>query len=108
MDKTKLSAKNVWGKIVLYLRENKKVALHVACGDITDVELSGENLIIRTSDDFLIDVLNTGMKELENAIRWQGLNLKIQIVKFENITQKQDKDIMKLRKLFADKLYIID
>ncbi len=108
MDKTKLSAKNVWGKIVLYLRENKKVALHVACGDITDVELSGENLIIRTSDDFLIDVLNTGMKELENAIRWQGLNLKIQIVKFENITQKQDKDIMKLRKLFADKLDIID
>lgn len=84
------------------------MALHVACGDITDVELSGENLIIRTSDDFLIDVLNTGMKELENAIRWQGLNLKIQIVKFENITQKQDKDIMKLRKLFADKLDIID
>ena len=106
VDKTKLSPKNVWGKIVLYLRENKKVALHVACGDITDVAIENNNLVIKTSDDFLIDVLTSGIKDLENAIRWQGLTLGIEIVKFESQTQKQDKDIVKLKRIFGEKLDI--
>ena len=106
VDKTKLSPKNVWGKIVLYLRENKKVALHVACGDITDVAIENNNLVVKTSDDFLIDVLTSGIKDLENAIRWQGLTLGIEIVKFESQTQKQDKDIVKLKRIFGEKLDI--
>lgn len=106
VDKTKLTPKNVWGKVVLYLKENKKVALHVACGDITDVAIEGNKLIVRSSDDFLISVLEDGIKELENALRWQGLDLQIEIVKFENIKQKQEKDIIKLTKFFNDKLKI--
>lgn len=106
VDKTKLTPKNVWGKVVLYLKENKKVALHVACGDITDVAIEGNKLIVRSSDDFLISVLEDGIKELENALRWQGLDLQVEIVKFENIKQKQEKDIIKLTKFFNDKLKI--
>lgn len=106
VDKTKLTPKNVWGKVVLYLKENKKVALHVACGDITDVAIEGNKLIVRSSDDFLISVLEDGIKELENALRWQGLDLQTEIVKFENIKQKQEKDIIKLTKFFNDKLKI--
>ena len=106
VDKTKLTPKNVWGKVVLYLKENKKVALHVACGDITDVAIEGNKLIVRSSDDFLISVLVDGIKELENALRWQGLDLQLEIVKFENIKQKQEKDIIKLTKFFNDKLKI--
>ena len=106
VDKTKLTPKNVWGKVVLYLKENKKVALHVACGDITDVAIEGNKLIVRSSDDFLISVLEDGIKELENALRWQGLDLQIEIVKFENIKQKQEKDIIKLTRFFNDKLKI--
>ena len=106
VDKTKHTPKNVWGKVVLYLKENKKVALHVACGDITDVAIEGNKLIVRSSDDFLISVLEDGIKELENALRWQGLDLQVEIVKFENIKQKQEKDIIKLTKFFNDKLKI--
>ena len=106
VDKTKLTPKNVWGKVVLYLKENKKVALHVACGDITDVAIEENKLIVRSSDDFLISVLEDGIKELENALRWQGLDLQVEIVKFENIKQKQEKDIIKLTKFFNDKLKI--
>ena len=106
VDKTKLTPKNVWGKVVLYLKENKIVDLHVACGDITDVAIVGNKLIVRSSDDFLISVLEDGIKELENALRWQGLDLQVEIVKFENINQKQEKDIIKLTKFFNDKLKI--
>ena len=103
MDKTKLSPKNVWGKVVLYLKENKKVALYVACGDITDVKIENNSLIIRSSDDFLVGVLEDGRRDIENALRWQGLDLKLVIVKFESLKQKQEKDILKLIRLFGDK-----
>ena len=103
MDKTKLSPKNVWGKVVLYLKENKKVALYVACGDITDVKIENNSLIIRSSDDFLVNVLEDGRRDIENALRWQGLDLKLEIIKFESLKQKQEKDILKLIRLFGDK-----
>lgn len=103
MDKTKLSPKNVWGKVVLYLKENKKVALYVACGDITDVKIENNSLVIRSSDDFLVNVLEDGRRDIENALRWQGLDLKLEIIKFESLKQKQEKDILKLIRLFGDK-----
>ncbi|MGN1201127.1 MAG: hypothetical protein ACI4R8_02555 [Candidatus Caccovivens sp.] len=101
---TKLSASNVWGKVVLYLKEHKKVALHVACGDITNAKIEDGKLIIRSSDDFLIDVLESGRKEIENAIRWQGLELEFVVVKFESNEQKIEKDIKKLKNLFGNKV----
>ena len=91
---------------MLYLKEHKKISLYVACGDITDVKIEGGKLVIKSSDDFLISVLVDGTRELENALRWQGLNLEIEIVKFENENQKREKDILKLTKMFGNKLVI--
>ncbi len=99
-DLTKVSATNVWGKVVLYLKEHKKVALHVACGDITNATISDGKLIIRSSDDFLIDVLESGRRDIESAIRWQGLDLKFEVVKFESSQQKIEKDIKKIKSFF--------
>ena len=99
-----MSPKNVWGKVVLYLKEHKKISLFVACGDITDVHIENNQLFIKTSDDFLVSVLEEGKKELENALRWQGLNMEVKIVKFENNEQLRDKDIIKLKRFFGDKL----
>ena len=99
-----MSPKNIWGKVVLYLKEHKKISLFVACGDITDVQIENKQLLIKTSDDFLVSVLEEGKKELENALRWQGLNMEVKIVKFENNEQLRDKDIIKLKRFFGDKL----
>ena len=99
-----MSPNNVWGKVVLYLKEHKKISLFVACGDITDVQIENNQLFIKTSDDFLVSVLEEGKKELENALRWQGLNMEVKIVKFENNEQLRDKDIIKLKRFFGDKL----
>lgn len=105
---TKLSANNVWGKIVLYLKERHKVALHVACGDITNPQIENNKLIIKTSDDFVLDVLENGRKEIENAIRWQGLELEFVIEKFESIDQKVSKDIKKIENFFKNKVSFED
>lgn len=78
----------------------------MACGDITDVKIDDKKLAIKTSDDFLISVLEDSKRELENALRWQGLNLEVEIIKFESVDQKRDKDILKLSKLFGEKLIL--
>lgn len=94
----------MWGKIVLFLKEHKKVALHVACGDITNPVLQNGKLIIRSSDSFLIDVLENGRRDIEAAIRWQGLDLQFEVVKFESKEQKINKDIKKLENFFGNKV----
>lgn len=76
----------------------------MACGDITNAQIENGKLIIRSSDDFLIDVLESGRREIENAIRWQGLDLEFVVVKFESNEQKLEKDIKKLKNLFGDKV----
>lgn len=88
------------------MKEHKKVALHVACGDITNAKIENGKLIIRSSDDFLIDVLENGRKEIESAIRWQGLDLNFEVVKFESTEQKITKDIKKLETFFGNRVNI--
>lgn len=105
---TKLSVNNVWGKIVLYLKEHKKVALHVACGDITNAKIEDKKLIVRTSDDFLIDVLESGRKEIESALRWQGLDMEFVVQKFESNEQKINKDVKKIEVFFGNKVSFED
>ena len=101
-----MSASNVWGKVVLYLKEHKQIALHVACGDITNAKIDNGNLVIRSSDDFLIDVLENGKKEIENALRWQGLELNFVVEKFESDKQKIEKDVKTLKEFFGSRVEI--
>ncbi len=87
---------------MLFLKEHHKVALHVACGDITNAQIEGGDLVIRTSDAFLVDVLENGKKDIEAALRWQGLDLSFKVVKFESVEQKIEKDIKKVKNFFSN------
>lgn len=78
----------------------------MACGDITNAKIEDGKLIIRSSDDFLIDVLENGRKEIESAIRWQGLELNFVVEKFESDEQKINKDIKKIENFFGNKVEI--
>ena len=102
----KLSAKNIWGKIVLYLRENRLIALHVACGDITDVELEGNCLVVRAEDGMIFNLLSDGKKEIERAISWQGLDIGLRIESKKDVKDAASEDIEKLEKIFGNYLKI--
>lgn len=91
---------------MLYLKEHKKVALHVACGDITNAKIEDGKLVIRSSDNFLVDVLENGRKDIETAIRWQGLDLKFEVIKYESVEQKIEKDLKKVTTFFGTKLEV--
>ncbi|MBQ8792572.1 MAG: hypothetical protein IJZ62_03040 [Clostridia bacterium] len=103
----KLSAKTVWGKVVLFLKEHRQIALHVACGDITDVELDGNKLILNVFDGTLVNMLNDGRREIENALRWQGLEHKVVVNIKETQLSKSEQDIKRLKAVFDDEKIII-
>lgn len=88
----------------MFLKEHKEVALHVACGDITDVEIKDGVLTINASDRTMISLLETGKREIERALSWQGLELEIKVVEKEKEISKTEEDLNKLKRLFGVKL----
>ena len=101
------SARNVWGKVVIYLREHNAVALHIACGDITDVDFDGDTFVINTTDTFLYDLLksNENVEELKRALKTFGIE-RFEINKKEKNISKSAQDIAKLKEIFGNKLII--
>ncbi len=101
---TNLSARTVWGKVVLFLKEHKFIALHVACGDITDVEIKGNELVINARDGMLYNLLFAGKKEIESALRWQGLNFLVSVNLIEEEKSDIQRDYERLVEVFGENL----
>lgn len=79
----------------------------MACGDITEVQIDGENLVINVNEGMLYNILSDGKRDLENALRWQGLDLKIKLNLLQTNLSSQEEDIKKLRSVVGNKLTII-
>ncbi len=100
--------REIWGKVVLFLKEHKHIALHVACGDITDVQIFNNCLVINTQDNTVASLLDEGKREIVRALSWQGLELDVKINKKEILPNKVDLDAEKLKNMFGEKLKLID
>lgn len=85
---------------MLYLKENREIALHVACGDITDVAVEGDKFIINLFDGMLINLLEEGKRVIERALRWQGLELKVQINVKQQVLSTSEQDLKRLSQVF--------
>lgn len=88
------------------MKEHHLTALHVACGDITDVALDGQNLVIRTYDGMLADMLADGRRDIENALRWQGLDIGVKVEIMQREVSKSERDIARLKNMLGDYLII--
>lgn len=102
-----MSPRTLWGKIIIYLREHHAVALHIACGDITDVEKVGDKFVVNTTEEFLYELLKSeeNYKDLKQAFANFGIN-SFEIVKKEKILTKSQQDINILKDIFGNKLII--
>lgn len=108
IQKTVMSAQTLWGKVILYLREHNDRILHVMCGDIRDVEFDGEEFVISSKEDYVVNMLSdkTNYEELKKALMAFNIN-KFRIQK----KQKQasnDENIAILNKFFGNLTKIID
>ena len=103
-----LSARTLWGKIIVYLREHNNIILHIVCGDITDVSIDGDKFIIKTTEQSIIDMLNEAdnYKQLKKAFEYFGFH-DIEIQKSKK--QITDEDNIKiLNKYFNNEVIIIN
>ena len=92
--------------MVLFLREHRQVALHVACGDITDVSIENGNLVVLVRENMLASLLSDGRRAIENALRWQGLDLNF-VVNFQPREKSPaEQDIEKLQGMAGEYLKI--
>lgn len=103
-----LSPRTQWGKLVIYLREHNNIALHIACGDITEVDVEDGVFKIYTTESYIIDMLESedNKKQLQNAISWLGYE------KYELVQRQKQKgtkeDIETLKKYFGEDIKIIE
>ena len=106
--KSKMSAQTLWGKVILYLREHNDRILHVMCGDIRDVEYDGEEFVISSKEDYVVNMLNdkTNYDELQKALMAFNIN-KFRIQKKKK-QASNDENIAILNKFFGDLTKIID
>ena len=106
--KAELNAKHVWGKIITYLREHHLSALHVACGDVSDVKIENGVLVISTDQDYLNSILNKeeNREEINNAIKFFGFDLKFEIKLLGKPSAEVEADLQTLREYFGEELKI--
>ena len=103
-----LSPRTQRGKLVIYLREHNNIALHIACGDITEVDIEDGVFKIYTTESYIIDMLQAedNQKQLQNAINWLGYE------KYELVQRQKQKgmqeDILTLKKYFGEDINIIE
>ncbi|MBE7082369.1 MAG: hypothetical protein E7378_01630 [Clostridiales bacterium] len=102
-----LSPRTIWGKVIVYLREHRAVALHIACGDITDVSFENDVFYINTTEEFLYELLKSedNQKDLKQAFLNFGIQ-KFEIVKKEKTLPKAQEDIKKLKEFFGNLLSV--
>ncbi len=86
----------------MYLKEHRQVALHVACGDITDVEMRDGKLIINVLERMIVSLLEEGKREIERALRWQGLELEVVVNLKEQESSLAEKDEKRLKEVFEN------
>lgn len=83
------------------MKEKKQIALQIACGDIVDTRIDGENFVITTDDAYIEKILTEpqNKKIIEDALVWQGQKCNLIVNRKLKLAELQQQDIEKLKKL---------
>ncbi len=97
MQNLNLSAKQIWGKVVVMLREKQQTILHIVCGDITNIEKNGTTLVATTREQSVYTLLNqpSNLQILTNLLGNFGIcSFKVEFVQSAN-NMTQNIEILK-------------
>jgi len=81
--------------------------LHIACGDITDVSMVDGVFVIKTTEDYLYQLLDNdeNKKQLKTAFNMYGIK-QFKILKKEKTISVAQQDLLILKRIVGDKLEI--
>ena len=94
----------IWGKVVLFLKEKKHIALQIACGDVTNLKLDNGKMIITTDEKYISKILENpeNQKILKDALSWQGISADVEVRRVLKTSELQEMDLIKLKGLGLD------
>lgn len=103
----KLSPRDIWGKVIIHLRESHFVALYIACGEITDVDIQDGKFVIKTTEEYIYQLLKfeDNVKELNKTFKQLGID-NWEVIKKEKKYTKAQLDLQILKQVVGDKLEI--
>lgn len=103
---TNLNIKQIWGKVLTRLREINEVALFVSCGEISDIKLEDNTIIIQTDKKYLADLIGNeqNILALKRAMRFLGYEFDLTINMIEGRNEKIEKDIEFLKQKLGNYL----
>ena len=104
--KPKGEALNIWGKIILKLRENNNFILHAICGGISNVTILNDNLIIGSDNEIELDTINENTDSLNAILEELGYNYTVLTNFIESPRVVNSNNIKLLKSIFGDDLIV--
>lgn len=92
----------VWGKFIKWLRERGFPILHASCGELTDIIIKGEELVVKVCDKSAFNLLELNLDKL-NELLSEISNLKL---KFDLSVAEENKELLSASKKLGDLLRI--
>jgi len=105
-----LTPRKIWGQVIISLKKQGMIALHMACGDITNVEISAKDFIIYVYDDYVWAVLSkqNNIDSLSGQFKTLGFEYNIKLVKKDKQEDNTKQIIEKLTQKIGDILKVED
>ena len=103
-DVSKLSAKQIWGVLLLKLKQGGFATLHTAGGEIRDLERNGNLLTVRVREDYLYSILTSekNFANIKNMLKQIDSSLEIEFVQKKLSKDNYQKNFETLKNLFGD------
>ena len=103
-DISKLSAKQIWGVLLLKLKQGGFVALHTAGGEIRDLEFKNNKLVVKVREDYLFSILTNqkNFENIKNILKQIDASLEIEFVQKKLAEDEFEQNYEKLKILFGD------
>lgn len=104
-----INIKQVWGKLLTRLRESNEVALFASCGEVSNILLKEDKIVLQTDKKYLADLIgdDKNILILKRAARFLGYDFDFSVEVLESKNEKIDKDIIFLKEKLG-KFLIID
>ena len=80
--------------------------MHITCGNILDVDLNNKDFIIRTTENYIFEIIENNKNQLKECFESLGYNYEIVVEKLVTKNEKINEDIEKLKRLVGDYLKI--
>ncbi|MCK9575622.1 MAG: DNA polymerase III subunit gamma/tau [Clostridia bacterium] len=105
-----ITPRKIWGKVLISLKKQSMIALHMACGDITNVEISAQDFIIYVYDDYVWAVLSkqNNINSLSEVFKELGFEYNIKIVKKDKQEDNAKQILERLTQKIGDILKVED